>query len=283
MKVLTLLLTTLSLLSLSCANRQNVGDGYDPSKESKDIITESGIQYDASYIYDGDFDGSGKDDWNENTERLCNGESVRPIIVDIDKTAVDGNFLATVKVNPTARDSLNSLDKEFGIIFLSANFVVDRMSSFFKRFGFPTEAPLITRPRNYWGENYESWCSADFSFGLCESAYKIDRIEYVRAQCQKPPPRMVGLGDKFSDYYAYMMAGLCPIIVVEGGVLKRNMDEFGRGCKLGKDGDWGWLNDGRKWGERCALIPDKYIMPWGKVEKATKDYLSGAVECGSWK
>lgn len=242
----------------------------------------NGVQYDRRPLGDARFDGAADNNWQRNLDNLCRDQALRPIVLDVDKTSVEGNFLNKVSLQPAVRDSIKALDAKHGVIFLSANFAVDRIAKFFVDFDYPVDAPLLARPRDYWQPDYEAWCHLDQRFAICESAYKSSVIQNLKSRCPKLAPVMVGVGDKFCDYQAYRQAGLCPIIVPGGKVVQTNASEREAGCVLREGADYAWRDDGKSDIKRCALVPERFIMSWEKAAPLIEALLDGSVTCGSW-
>ena len=246
------------------------------------VLDAKGLQYERRSLGDKRFDGAADDNWTRHSENICRDDRLRPIILDVDKTAIKGNFLNKVQVLEEARLVINNLDTRYGVIFLSANFAVDRMAEFFKRYDYPSDAPLFARPRNYWQANYDQWCHLDQRYAVCESANKSAVIQSLKQRCAHNAPVMVGVGDKFSDYLAYRQAGLCPIIVPNGHVAEVNKKELQDGCVLKEGADYAWRDDGKGAIERCAVVPERYILSWDKIGENMDALLSGQVQCGVW-
>ncbi|MCG3172370.1 MAG: hypothetical protein GMKNLPBB_00520 [Myxococcota bacterium] len=226
--------------------------------------------------------GSESGEWIRQGDKICKaGGGFRPIMVDIDGTAVQGNFVIEPKFSAVAHGALVSLDRKYGIVYLSANFMFDRIRKFFQEHKYP-DAPLVTRPRNYWDSDYEDWCNNRQSWQVCEYTFKLDRMLYYRSDCGTPA-RWVGLGDKFSDYAAYVDAGACPVIVTLGSVHKVNEKFRAENCAGNPDSHYWFRKDGRDQGERCPIVPDRFIVPWEHAEAVIDGYLGGKVECGAWK
>jgi hypothetical protein len=248
-----------------------------PAKE----VTATSEAYEGAAMALPGFDGSVQDLWLLRPELLCRGQAPRQVIVDVDQTTVRGNFVSRVEVHPQARAALLALDADHGVTYLSANFAVDRIARFLERTGYP-QAPLIARPRNYWKPDYSAWCAQGTRYDLCESAFKLDALERLRGRCPRRDLPLVGLGDKFSDYLAYEQAGLCPLIVRDGHVDETNARELAAGCALDRDGRYAWLPDGKGLGERCAVVPERFLVGWDQAEARARAVLSGRVACGAW-
>ncbi|MFH1811300.1 MAG: hypothetical protein ABIJ09_21350 [Pseudomonadota bacterium] len=244
-------------------------------------VTESSTAYDRAAMALPGFDGSRQDHWVVRGDQLCRGDRPRQVIVDVDQTAVSGNFVAKVEVNPAAREVLRTLDQAHGVTYLSANFAIDRIVAFLDRTGYP-QVPAIARPRNYWKPDYGSWCKQGARYELCESSYKLDAIERMVQRCPQRDVPLIGLGDKFSDYLAYAQAGVCPLIVRDGHVLETNASEMAAGCTLDPDRRFAWMPDDRGLGDRCAVVPDRFVVGWDQIEARAEAVLSGSVACGAW-
>lgn len=287
----------LAALTAACASTRSSGAGAssrpaapDPGVEKQTVPADlpplqqdaQGVRFDPRALELDTFDGAVAGDWVHLEAAICVEAGMRPVVVDVDHTAVEGDFLNQVRVIETARASLVGLDRDFGVVFLSANFARDRIVDFMPRHGYPDAAPIITRPRNYWASDYRRWCSDPFGFSLCEAQFKLDRIEYYRGRCGGGPARVVGLGDKFSDYYAYQRSGVCPLIVTSGKVRETNQREQAAGCTLDTNEDYAWRVEGPQRGDRCAQVPDRFIVDWSEVDGLVRAYLAGEVECGAW-
>ncbi len=244
-------------------------------------LTPTSARYDMAAMGNPGFDGSASDSWLHRGDQLCRKGHLRPIIVDIDHTAIDGNFIRRVEVNRPALETLKKLDTQHGVLFLTANFAIDRIRTFFDRTGYP-DAPILSRPRNYWNKDYDDWCRQASRFAICETAFKLDSLEQLRQRCPQQAERMVGLGDKFSDYESYLRSGLCPLILTSSRVDKANRAARDDGCRLDSGGRYAWKRDDKALGERCALVPERYLVRWDQVEAIVNEVLSGQVECGAW-
>jgi hypothetical protein len=212
-------------------------------------------------------------------EDICAANKMRRVISDVDGTAVKGNFVTGATFVQEARDGLVELDKAYGVVFLSANYKFGAIREFFVKYGYP-DAPLFARAWRHI-DNYDFFCTAGFPYEACEAVYKMERIRYVRQSCKATAQRIVGLGDKFSDYLAYRLSGVCPMIVSYGRAQKDN-DTWRKTDCSADDGLFLFQNSGTQQGIMCPIVPDKFIMEWPQIVERTNLYLENKVECGQW-
>jgi len=213
-------------------------------------------------------------------ESLCPPKGKKIIIVDVDQTAVKGNFVkGNVAVHISARDGLNELATKYYLIYLSANFKFKEMKKFFEENGYP-QAPIFSRGWIYI-DDYTTFCRAGYPYEACEAIYKTEIMKFIKDYCGYSD-RWIGLGDKFSDYVAYIYADACPIIVDYGNVFKVNAAWGNRGCRPSSNGKFYRFASGPVVGTLCPIVPQKFIKGWHEIIRLIDKYMSGEVECGAW-
>ncbi len=223
--------------------------------------------------------GKLKGDYILRDDLLCaDRKSVRSIYVDIDHTAVKGDFIAGAKPLDEAIDALNDLDQTYGIAYVSANFKGEEINEFLKANRYPV-APLFTRPLPFL-PNFEEWCMQGEDFYVCDYVHKIGVLSYIKGACP-PQKRLVGIGDRFADYAAYRESGVCPIMIPHPRQ-EKILAQYGPACDpVPRSGYFFYDLDNYRT-RRCPIIPEKHIVPWNRVFETAKRYLEGKVECGEW-
>jgi hypothetical protein len=211
-------------------------------------------------------------------DQLCTKDRklARRVFVDVDDTAVLGNFITGVRPVESARRALNSLDELFGVLFLTASFETKKIDAFFHDNAYP-EVPLFTRPLPLIKHGYSEWCMQAEDYYVCDYIYKMGQMQYMRGQC-KAPPRLAGLGDRFSDYAVYFDAGVCPFIVPSASQTAINAVWKER-CDAGPSGDYYYWKNPTYRSRRCPIVPQRAMTTWEDAPGLVSKYLNGEIDC----